>query len=69
MSKKGVKTGRKISSEIGPECSGATIDRKLLEKVCETAELPDGFEKVILSNGMILELDEIRVQIGKTWKC
>ena len=35
-------------NKTGPEYSGASI-KKLLEKVCETAELPDGFEKVILN--------------------
>ena len=58
----------KKSVEIGPECSSASIDRKVIENVCATGVMPSGFKKLILNNGMVLELDKIKDEIGKTWK-
>lgn len=53
---------------IGPESNKFSITKLVLKTTCETGTLPGEFIKIVITNGIVLELNELRCEWGKPWK-
>ena len=54
--------------EIGPECTKHSVSIPVIRTLSETGSKPNGFPGITLTNGVILELNKLRMEQGKTWK-